>query len=182
MSAKNRRSNPGQHPVPQAQPQHQGQSQTPAALEYRAQRLLQALQEQEARSQATLARLELKERELDEKIREVNSIQSGLRRDIMSGNQTLLAFQVALQAFARQEVNIVLEAAVKDAIEDFTDTLDGRINEEAKHVAKEFEKLKMALYGVVDSMGKARKGNVTIPDVLAGLFLETAEIRNRGHV
>lgn len=176
MSAKSRR--PNQHPVPQAQSQRLDQP----LPEPRVQRLLQQLQEQEARSQATLARLELKERELDEKIRQVNSIQSGLRRDIQSGNTTLRAFQVALQAFAKQEINIVLEAAVKDAIEDFTDTLDGRINEEAKHVAKEFEKLKMALYGVVDSTGKARKGNVTIPDVMAGLFLETAEIRNRGRV
>lgn len=182
MAAKSRRQNHDQaSPVPQAQGR-QGQSQTPAALEYRLQRLLEQLQERETRSQATLARLELKERELDAKIREVNSIQSGLRRDIISGNETLLAFKIALEAFAKQEVNMLLEAAARDAIDEFTEEMQGRVKETGDAIIKQFDSMKMVLMGLVDLKGKVRPNAITIPDAVAGLFIEVEEVRRRGHV
>jgi hypothetical protein len=182
MSAKSRRQNHGQaSPVPRAQPP-QGQSQSPAALEYRLQRLLEQLQERETRSQAILARLELKEKELDAKIREVNSIQSGLRRDIMAGNEVLMAFKVALQAFAKQEVNMLLEAAARDAIDEFTEEMQGRVKETGDAIIKQFDSMKMVLMGVVDLKGKVRPNAITIPDAVAGLFIEVEEVRRRGHV
>jgi hypothetical protein len=180
MSAKSRRQNQAS-PVPRAQPP-QGQSQSPAALEYRLQRLLEQLQERETRSQATLARLELKEKELDAKIREVNSIQSGLRRDIISGNEVLLAFKVALEAFAKQEVNTLLEAAARDAIDEFTEEIHGRVVETGDAIIKQFDSMKMVLMGLVDLKGKVRPDTITIPDAVAGLFIEVEEVRRRGHV
>lgn len=183
MSAKNRRLNRDQpSPVPRAQGQSQQQLHGQAPAELRAQRLLDRLAEQEARSQATLSRLELKEQELDDKIREVNSIQSGLRRDIVSGNEVLLAFKVALEAFAKQEVNMILEAAARDAIDEFSEEMHARVKETGDTIVRQFDSMKMVLMGILDSRGKVKPDAITIPDAVAGLFVEVEEVRRRGHL
>lgn len=129
-----------------------------------------------------MARLELKEIELDAKIREVNSIQSGLRRDIISGNEVLLAFKVALQAFAKQEVGDLLEAAARDAIDEFTEEMHDRVKETGDKITGQFDSMKMVLMGLLDSKGKVRPDTITIPDAVAGLFIEVEEVRRRGRL